>query len=60
LFKPIFKKDKKYWNAVKKSLESIRNPMAHQKIEVPLESEIKKAEENCKEILTIIEHHQYG
>ena len=58
LFKTIFQKDKRYWNEVKKYLEKVRNPMAHQKIEVLLESEIIKAEEYCKEILTIIEHCQ--
>ena len=54
LFKTIFKKDKKYWNEAKKYLERVRNPMAHQKLEVLLESEIKKTEEYCKEIITIV------
>jgi len=55
LFKTIFQKEKKYWNEVKHSLEKVRNPMAHQKIQLLLESEIKKAEEYCKEIISIIE-----
>ena len=56
LFCDIFKKDKKYWNNAKKYLERIRNPMAHQKLQVLLESEIKKAEEYCKEIIAIVEN----
>ncbi|QTA80878.1 p-loop domain-containing protein [Desulfonema limicola] len=60
LFKTIFKKDKSYWNEVKKYLEKVRNPMAHQKIEVLLESDIIKAEEYCKEILTIIENYRFA
>jgi len=41
----------------KKFLEKVRNPIAHQKTELLLESEIKKAEEYCKEIIGIIEKH---
>ncbi len=57
LFGTIFQKEKKYWNEAKKSLEKVRNPVAHQKIELLLESEIKKAEEYCREIIGIIEKH---
>ncbi len=56
LFKTIFKKEKKYWNNVKKYLEKVRNPMAHQKLQVLLESEVKKTEEYCKEIIMIVEN----
>lgn len=56
LFKPIFKKEKKDWNEVKKYLEKVRNPMAHQKLQVLRESEVKKTEEYCKEIITIVEN----
>ncbi len=56
LFKTIFKKDKKYWNEVKEYLEKVRNPMAHQKLQVLLESEVKKTEEYCKEIITIADN----
>ena len=59
LFKPIFQKNNKYWNEIKKHLEKIRNPIAHQKIEILLESEIKKAEEYCIEILNIIENYHF-
>lgn len=55
LFKTIFQKEKTYWNEAKKSLEKVRNPMAHQKMQVLLESEIKKAEEYCREIITVTE-----
>ncbi|OQX14787.1 MAG: hypothetical protein BWK80_41540 [Desulfobacteraceae bacterium IS3] len=55
LFKAIFQKEKKYWNEVKQSLEKIRNPMAHQKIQLLLEWEIKKVEEYCREIIAIAE-----
>jgi len=54
LFKKVFKKEKKYWNEVKKCLERVRNPIAHQKLQVLLESEIKKTEEYCREIILII------
>ncbi len=57
LFKTIFKKEKKYWNEVKKDFERVRNPMAHQKLQVLLESEVKKTEEYCKEIITIVENY---
>jgi hypothetical protein len=60
LFKAIFQKEKRYWNEVKKYLEKVRNPMAHQKIEVLLDSEIIKTEEYCKEIITIIEHYTFA
>ena len=53
LFQPIFQKDKKYWKKVKEDLELVRNPIAHQKIQLLMDSEIKKAEEFCKEILSI-------
>ena len=59
LFKSVFQKDKKYWTEAKHYLEKIRNPMAHQKIQVLLESEIKKAEEYCKELMTIVEKFHY-
>ena len=55
IFQPIFQKEKNYWKKVKDNLELIRNPMAHQKMELLLESEIKKAEEYCREISSIIE-----
>jgi len=56
LFKKIFKKEKKYWINVKKYLERVRNPMAHQKLQLLLESEVKKTEEYCREIITIVEN----
>lgn len=56
LFVDIFKKDKKYWNNAKKYLERLRNPMAHQKLQVLLDSEVKKAEEYCREIIAIVEN----
>lgn len=55
LFKPIFKKEKKFWNKVKLSLEKVRNPIAHQKVQLLLESEIKEVEEYCKSIISIVE-----
>lgn len=58
LFKKIFEKDKKHWNTVKKYLEKVRNPMAHQKLQLLLESEIKKVEEYCKEIITIVNRNE--
>jgi len=54
LFRPIFQKDKKYWKKVKDDLELVRNPIAHQKIQLLLDSEIRKAEEYCTEILSIV------
>ncbi len=43
LFREIFQKEKRYWKDAKQCLERIRNPMAHQKIQVLLQSEIKRA-----------------
>ncbi|MCP4692867.1 MAG: hypothetical protein GY859_32795, partial [Desulfobacterales bacterium] len=55
LFRPIFGKEKKYWNKVKLSLEKVRNPIAHQKVQLLLESEIKEVEEYCKSIISLVE-----
>ncbi|MCP4110706.1 MAG: hypothetical protein GY749_35140 [Desulfobacteraceae bacterium] len=57
LFKTIFNKEKRYWNEVKKFLEKVRNPVAHHKTEVLLESELKKTEEYCEEIITIVDNY---
>jgi len=53
IFNTIFQKEKSYWNEAKKLLERVRNPYAHHKLELLKEWEIKKAEEYCKEIISI-------
>jgi|GEM_PF-524462 len=55
LFKSIFKKEKPYWVKAKDVLGRVRNPYAHHKTELLMESEVKKAEEYCKEIISIVE-----
>ncbi len=55
MFQTIFLKNKQYWRDAKSYLERIRNPMAHQKMEVLLASEVKKTEEYCREIIRIVE-----
>lgn len=55
VFRPFFGKERRYWNDVKKCLEKVRNPMAHHKTEVLLDSEIRRSMEYCEELLTIIQ-----
>ncbi len=55
IFHTIFQKEKSYWNEAKKLLERVRNPYAHQKPELLKEWEIRKAEDYCREILSITE-----
>jgi hypothetical protein len=57
LFKSIFKKEKKYWNKVKLAFENVRNPIAHHKTELLLESEIKEVEEYCRDIIATVENY---
>ena len=56
-FKPIFGKDKEYWNQRRQFLSKIRNSLAHHRDQALYESERKIAEGYCKEILELIHNH---
>lgn len=55
IFFNVFGEGKTYWNDAKGLLEKVRNPFAHSKAGVLLQDwEIKKAEEYCKKIISIV------
>ena len=53
-FKPIFKKDKNYWDQRAQLLAKVRNPLAHNRDHFIYEHEKQIAEGYCKEILHVI------
>ena len=56
-FKPLFGKDKQYWNLRRQLLSKIRNSLAHHRDQALDEYERQIAERYCKEILELIHNH---
>lgn len=54
IFRPIFGKDKNYWDQRKQLLAKIRNPLAHHRGDILHDYEKQIAEGFCNEILSII------
>ena len=53
-FKDVLGHDKNYWNQRSQLLAKIRNPLAHNRDEVPYDYELQIAEGYCREILAVI------
>lgn len=54
IFRPLFGKDKNYWDQHKQLLAKIRNPLAHNRSDSLLDYEQQIAEGYCKEILGLL------
>ncbi len=55
IFKPVFGKDKNYWDQRAQLLAKIRNPLAHNRDTVLYDYERQIAEAYCKEILATLQ-----
>lgn len=53
-FKDVLGQDKNYWSQRSQLLAKIRNPLAHNRDEVPHDYELQIAEGYCREILAVI------